>query len=197
MQGVQPIRMNKNKAERLWKEHLELLKITKAQHLEDLKTLYYHLSKGKPVIDIFEAFKFAGKNDKDQPLLAICRADLKQVRFEKLRGGAGRFFAPNTWRSDHFNTPLPQGTFQKFSLDERGFIKNSMLQTNVPIIPAKCMPQRKTDLKNFFILWEANDWDEIPHDPFLLKQITPNLFVVEAQWDLTRLERAVIRGRST
>ena len=36
---------------------------------------------------------------------------------------------------------------------------------------------------------------EVPRDPMLLKKLTPNLYGVLATWNLTELERAIIRGR--
>ncbi|MEM3580897.1 MAG: hypothetical protein QXQ64_06505 [Candidatus Bathyarchaeia archaeon] len=39
-------------------------------------------------------------------------------------------------------------------------------------------------------------WEPVPpRDPILVKQLTPNLFGVLATWDLTPLEKAIIRGR--
>jgi len=43
---------------------------------------------------------------------------------------------------------------------------------------------------------EVEKWKPLPpKDPILLKRLTPNLFGVLATWDLTNLERAIIRGR--
>ena len=36
--------------------------------------------------------------------------------------------------------------------------------------------------------------DQIIRDPYLLRRINENLFVVLASWDLTELERAVMEG---
>jgi hypothetical protein len=49
------------------------------------------------------------------------------------------------------------------------------------------------ELSNYHILWEA-DWEDAPVDPILLKQIDGNFFAVIAQWDLTNVERMVLRS---
>lgn len=44
--------------------------------------------------------------------------------------------------------------------------------------------------------WEVEKWKPVPpRDPILVKRLTPNLFGVLATWNLTELERAIIRGR--
>ncbi len=49
------------------------------------------------------------------------------------------------------------------------------------------------DLSKRVILWEA-DWQAAPVDPLLLLPIGGDLYAVEAAWDLSPLERAVISG---
>jgi hypothetical protein len=69
------------------------------------------------------------------------------------------------------------------------------IQTSVPIIPPRFTPQ--TGLHNYHVLWEVEKWDVVtpPKDPLLLKRVSPNVFGVLAAWDLTDVERAVLRGR--
>ncbi len=51
--------------------------------------------------------------------------------------------------------------------------------------------------ENYYVLWEVDHWTrEPPRDPYLLRRITDNMFVVIAAWNLTDLERAVIKGRT-
>ncbi len=51
------------------------------------------------------------------------------------------------------------------------------------------------------ILWEVKRWSsqritaEPDRDPLLLRQIGGDLYAIMAQWDLTELERLVMRGR--
>ncbi|OWK42111.1 hypothetical protein FRUB_04189 [Fimbriiglobus ruber] len=57
--------------------------------------------------------------------------------------------------------------------------------------------------ENACILWEVEQWadhrlDVAPDiDPYLLKHITGSLYAVIAEWDLTELERSILRGRIT
>jgi hypothetical protein len=63
----------------------------------------------------------------------------------------------------------------------------------VPTVPAALRP--KASLERFCILWEAIWQREPPRDPMLLKPLGWPFFAVVAVWDLTELERAVLRGR--
>lgn len=49
---------------------------------------------------------------------------------------------------------------------------------------------------DYYILWEVDEWKKVPPvDPYLLRRITSNFFVVLAGWNLTELERAAMAGR--
>jgi len=63
----------------------------------------------------------------------------------------------------------------------------------VPPIPVS---KRDKNLKNYYVLWEVEDWQKVPKDPLLLKRITKNLFILIDKWNLTKLEQAIIRGNS-
>lgn len=58
------------------------------------------------------------------------------------------------------------------------------------------------DNRDFFILWEVENWSDRPltavpdRDPLLLKHISGDLYTVEAAWDLTDLEQAIMARRS-
>ena len=163
-----------------------------------MKKMYQFLSQGKKVIDIFDIMKKGGIKDK-LPRIAIAKADMKEVIFRKQRLGAGGFGfisnpSENSWRREfRGQVVLPSGTFKfkKKIPNERVAFK-----AKVPIIPARLMP--KSSLKSYYILWEVENWKQItiaPKDPYLLKRISKNLFVILAGWNLTPLEKALIRGR--
>ena len=75
--------------------------------------------------------------------------------------------------------------------------------TMVPLVPAQVKQQlrqsnRSMKLENYHVLWEVEEWYERrviepPIDPFLLKHIGGTLYAVLAEWDLTELERSVLR----
>ncbi len=58
------------------------------------------------------------------------------------------------------------------------------------MIPPGLMPGGS--LSRFHILWEA-EREEIPRDPMLLRHLGKGRYVVLATWDLTDLERAVLK----
>jgi hypothetical protein len=182
------------KAREEYLKYLELSKIRKEQHIQELKKLYLGLSKGKKVIDIYEAFKFAGLNEKNQPKLAIVKANAKKVYFFKYSKGACKFSDNfSIYNRSKFDVSIPEGIICEEWEKENNFIKKDRLSAVVPIIIADKMPIGK--LGNYYILWEVKNWEEVPKDPLLLKRITKNLFIVMEKWNLTKLEQALIRGK--
>jgi hypothetical protein len=160
---------------------------------ERLMKLYRMVSGGAKVINVANAFKFAGLNEKGQPKLAIARADFKTIWFHPRRtfdawnaAGAGGFSDEQWWKQNHTakNFALPRNTFS----DEK--LINKSLRTRVPHIPPHIRPT--IALRNFHILFEVENWEEYPVDPYLLRHIDGNLFVVVEEWELTELEAALL-----
>jgi hypothetical protein len=150
----------------------------------DFRRLYRAASKGKPILDVAIALKSTGLSENGYPKLAIARADWKMVYFRKWYRG---FSSKQYGRNNHSNTIFPPGgTYPEDALT------NHDLMSPVPFIPPLLRP--KDDLEKYYILFEAQDWKEYPADPFLLKQITGWLFVVEAEWELTELERSLLNA---
>jgi len=173
----------------------------------DYQKLYGHLRHGKKVIDVYESFEKAGLNEEGHPKLAIVRADSKIVVCRERVDGSVKYYHDNegkrtiqrirwSYYGDKDDITLPRGTFE-WKKNESGYAQYSDVQTIVPVIPAKILVNEvKVLLKNFHILWEVEEWKPVaPRDPILLRRLTPNLFGVLATWNLTKLERAVIRGR--
>jgi len=180
-----------------WKQYCTQLK----NHIPDeyvktykvLKNALYYLSKGKSVIDLTASMKLAGLNENKEPKLAIARANKVWVSCQWDRGNGLYFdkeyptFPYSLFGLEQARYEYPQG-WLNFPFPNRR-------KTPVPIIPAHLMPS--DTLKKYHILWEVEKWEpEPPRDPILLRNITGsnNLFVILGQWDLTKLERAVIRG---
>lgn len=202
MKGI--IEMAQEEAKEEYLKYREAIKDRKEQQYEEIKKVYLALSKGHKVIDIFDAFKRTGVNKDGEPKLAICRADSKSTQFRKQEFGSGTFSKDNDSEWLKESVVLPSGTFDDWTrrTDTQGNpstnswdIIRQKIQTGVPIIPAHLLPNGQ--LENYYILWEVKDWQEtIPpkRDPFLLKRISTNLFSVLAEWDVTDIERAVLRG---
>jgi hypothetical protein len=93
------------------------VKTRQEAYLEDLKQVYYHLSKGHRVLDIYEVFKKSGVNKDGEPNLAIGRADWKAVNFNKRPLGSGLFSESQRWRDSVDNVRLPSNTFPDWPVD--------------------------------------------------------------------------------
>jgi hypothetical protein len=176
----------------------------------DQQKVYGHMVHGGKVIDVYESFKKAGLNEESDPKLAICRANGKLCCAQKFDDGAILFQADkqtSAWRMTKKNGDifLPKKTFEWQNEEEPApwnrniltkQIKHKNIQALVPIIPAKLLSLVKANLSNYHIIWEVEKWQPIPpKDPILVRRLTPNLFGVIATWELTELERAIIRGR--
>lgn len=196
--NVAMIEMPKTDAREKLQEYRTALKTHRDIYLRDLAHAYYQLSRGRSVIDIIDAFKTAGQHSNGDPRLALCRADRKKVRLDKNSDGSAEFWGVNgnneitTRRPDR---KLPAQSFE-WPIDTTRSWRpptRARLSAPVPIIPAAHIPPGA--LENYFILWEVHTWTmEPPTDPILLRPLTRTLFVVLAQWDLTPIEQAVMRG---
>ncbi len=197
IEKVDKIFIPEEQAKAEWKIYCDLLKKRKDEHLRILKDSMYWAKQGKALINVYEAIQKAGLNKNDEPRFAIARADLTTVKFEKRDTSSGRYIMNDAW--DKTNVELPQKTFKvEWNRPEGSTspweIYNKELTAKVPIIPALLMPEG--DLKNYYILWEVKEWEKLPEvkDPFLLKRISENMFVILGAWDITELERAIVGG---
>lgn len=198
------ITMPVEEAKKHYKEYLDATKVRKEKYVEELKNLYRHLSEGMKVLDIYKVFNQSGLNEKGQPKLAIAPASVKKITFNKSLLGAGNF-AQDSWKD---TVALPSGTFHdwevytKENADEEswamreGAIVDKTLETQVPVIPPILLPESKS-LDGYYVLFEVTEWNvqPIPEDPYFLKRINANAFVVLGEWDVTDVELAVMRGQ--
>ena len=174
-------------------------KLKSQQLYLDFQKVYGHLQHGGKVIELSESFKKAGLNKDGDPKLAIVRADSKIVVCGEHSDGSATYYHDRQtfdiiqkwWKlqGDKHDIDLPQDTFQ--------FPNPRRKTTPVPIIPPKILIKEvKLLLRNYHIIWEVEAWKPIPpRDPILVRRLTGNLFGVLATWNLTKLERAIIRGR--
>jgi hypothetical protein len=190
-----------SEAQKAYEDYFEKVKERKEKYLKDLKQVYYQLSKGKKVIDIFQVFRQTGVNRNGDPLLAISLASETEVKFRKNEGGAGTFQNATT-EGTVADVQLPTHTFPEWEFEWEEGEKdkniwraiNRNLETKAPIVPAHLLPSGKLD--NYYILFEVKEWNRTPviKDPFLLKRINLNAFIVLAEWDLSPIELAISRG---
>ena len=203
MKGIKEFDIPKEKAYKAWKKHVSLLKTRRDEGLEILRGAYYHASRGHKIIDIYQSMQNAGLDKNGWPQLAICRADGQEACFHRRGEGAGLFHQEDLdhWRTRGGNRNsvlLPKGTFMDLPIEGYPNQSNNYRYAIIPTIPAEHHPTGQ--LERFYILWEVEQWHKRsqipipPIDPFLLKRLSRNLFAVLAEWDLTPLERAVIKG---
>ena len=161
---------------------------------------YAELAKGRALINVADALRQAPRDEKQRPMLAIARADRKQVQFKWRRyDGAGIFDTSLVgYRSG-------SGMEMRFDLGEFPFDDHSSISgySLVPMVPAQAKAEAgNPQMRKCFILWEVEAWADrsiraVPdRDPFLLRHIGGDLYSVLAAWDLTELERAVMSRRN-
>jgi len=200
LKKISTIKIPKEQAKEEWKKYVQVLKKRKEKYLQVMKQAMYQMKKGRKLIDIYKIIKEVGLNENNEPKLAIARADIREVVFEKRDEGSGIFGTGIEYRSVKWNkdrVELPQHTFKirwKREEQSKWSIDKKLLKTKVPIIPVEILPDG--DLSNYYILWEISKWEELPQtkDPILLKRISENLFVILGVWELTELEQSIISG---
>jgi len=195
------------------KEVFRANKSVKQQEIyRDMRRVYGHMKHGGKVIDISLAVKQSGLNDDGDPLVAICRADASKCYLFKNVDGSAIFSSkpfPYRWnsvtvpRKSYKDVFVPAKTLEWPHKDNpqniaktRWEIGTPQVSTVVPLIPAPILVDEvKRNLSYYFILWDVEKWEpEPPVDPILLKRLTPNLFGVLATWDLTEVERSILRS---
>lgn len=152
---------------------------------------YRAAARGLPVISLSAAIASGGWFDDGLPRLAIVRADATEVWC--WRSSTEVVYGTEEWPRSRsalvgrhtVRVPLPEGL--------RGWASG---KTVVPTIPPRLRP-RPARLARRHILWEVERWDPTPPtDPALVRHIRGDLWAVEAVWDLTPLERAVLSQRA-
>lgn len=164
---------------------------------------YEELEENRALINLQETFRHhATFDDKGRPNLAIARADRAQVHVVRRWNDAT---GPIIFRSDsHRNwSPLMNSTLTRvvrwWPTAEGYPSENEDGWALVPHVPAEVRIEATTrNLRNLFVLWEVEAWSdrrlgaEPDYDPFLLRHLLGDLYVIEGSWDLTELERAIM-----
>lgn len=153
---------------------------------------YEKLARGVPIIRLTQTIGNAGWDMKGYPRLAVARADRNRVRFRINGDGDATFNSGAEGYSQSATsllyTVVPNAAFPPRPRGSERFPRPTAI---VPLIPPEAAKGR--DLSKRLVLFEA-DWKEPPCDPVLLLPLGGDLYAVEAAWDLTDLERAVIAG---
>lgn len=184
----------KEKATELWREYTAAARTFKDPVYADLQKIYNQVKGGRKVIDIGKVIAKGGVHENFHPRLAIAKATNKLITCHYYQDGTVKYLngAPG-WNLKEFASDVTlKECLPKFTMKSQW--DKLALKAPVPIIPAKLRPAKLTD--DYYILWEVDVWQMIPPtDPYLLRRITKNMFVVLAGWDLTEIEKSAMAGR--
>ena len=180
-------------AKRKWQEYVQSSKKEPKMSLyTDMKKVYFQLYRGKKVIDIHKVMKLTGAHPNGHPKIAIVRADQKEVHCEANHLGDVIFSARRRWSYDKIlKEDVRAVGLPVWPNNKTG---QMFLKAPVPLIPPRFIPEKMGD--DYYILWEVDTWTpEPPIDPYLLRRITDSIFVIVAAWDLTEVERSIMKAR--
>ena len=159
----------------------------------EIARIYRAIARGKKIISVADAIRSAGLDSRGRPLLAVCRASAQhafcrvepwkdQVTFSELDTNSLRSDRPRSGTKIVIDWPNLRSSVTEV-VSAMAFL---------PRIPPQYRPASQK-LTGYHILWEA-DWTHLPRDPYLLKRIGKDAWVVLAAWDLTDVEMNVLRA---
>jgi hypothetical protein len=201
--NVETITMDPDEARERLKAYRTSLHRSADVEYEAAAAGYQALAEGTPIIQYERAIRDAPRDEKGRPMLAIARADRRQVRVGRpWTWGAPRAEFDCTAGFDRFVT---EGSLLRITVPTR---QQHDLRTGyalVPMVPphALAVAGGRSKLSDHLILWEVEEWSDTPigavpdRDPYLLRPIHGDLCAVVAEWDLTPLERAVMADRAS
>lgn len=148
-----------------------------------IAAIYKRIGQGKMVIRALSSITAAGLDAQGLPRLAIMRADERKVMCRPEHnvilftdvGGRSRSADRN------IKIPMPGAKWETRSRT-----------ADVPLIPVHLRPRKA--VHKYHVLWEA-EWSAYPVDPYLLRRMGEDAWIVVAAWDLTVVERAVMSSR--
>lgn len=165
-----------------------------------LERAYSALQDGTPLLELRQSIALGGYDAKGRPKIAIARADRRKVFVESRRANDPIVFDSSRAATDNWSR-APRGSTLRVEIEslapagERGW-------TLVPMIPPEVRVDHPSSSdRERFILWEVEEWKDQrlglqpPRDPMLIEPLGGDLYVVRAHWDLTDLERMIMRGR--
>jgi hypothetical protein len=149
---------------------------------------------GKLILRLTDTIRAGGQFDTGYPRIAAMWAkhtwcvlhmdDRGNVTFSY------RAHPPTNARRLVFPRLFPRGTQERWG-------SWWQVASQVPIIPPQYRPPAYK-MKDWLVLWEVEEWAKAPQppgDPALLRPLGNDMYVVEATWDLTPLEKLVLAGR--
>ncbi len=183
--NVERIVVDRAKAKELYRAY------RKHQHYsepmdKEIQRAYQLIAQGRMVIKALESIRLAGLGDDGLPKLAIARADKDRCSLTLNNDGGARMDTPGSHRG-------ARGQEFRFPVGSFGQVKWRRADAIVPLIPIHLRPKRA--LAGYHVLWEAEWTLTPPRDPYLLRRIGGDMWLVVAAWDLTEVERAAMATR--
>ena len=161
---------------------------------------YKALAKRRTVIDLVKTIQQTGTFGNDLPHLALARADGAGERLWCQRRSDGSLIFDwkdhGRWarKNSASRVTLPRVLPAKSWIGRDGESRVWDIEGTaiIPTIPPVHRP-RISSLPAYWILFEA-EWSRVaPRDPLLLKPLGEFLYAVVAHWNLSPIERAVLR----
>lgn len=185
---VEKVVVDKAQAKQLYREYQEHKEHMTPMDREIAKT-YRLIAQGRVIIRAIESIRAAGVGSDGRPKLALARADGRFCRLSMNRSGSASMYTDGKWRMESGAFRFPAGTFPVTD----SYIQDA--EAVMPLIPVHLRP--RTALDAYHVLWEA-EWRRVPpRDPYLLRRLAGDLWMVVAAWDLTEVERAAMATRMT
>jgi hypothetical protein len=197
---VEKLEVDRSKAKELHALYHQHRKDETAMDAE-IRKAYKEIGQGRMIIRALASIEAAGLFTEGPyvgyPKLAIARADSTHCEVDMGMGRADIYsFTPkNRMRrfgdyershaqDRHFKVHIPGATWEGRS--DRG--------ATMPMIPPHLRPKKSLQL--YHVLWEA-EWNRRvpPRDPYLLRRLGGDMWIVVAAWDLSEVERAAMAHR--
>lgn len=183
-------------AARLYSQLINDPKRVRTEADEAALRAYKQLAKDSGAIGLVSmdaVMRRGGVHDNGLPRLAIARADTVRVQVEVGWSGSVTFSddTMRARRSRGVGLVRSEGNVVHFGSGTLPRTANLLrASSRVPLIPPQHRPTGS--LSRFHILFEVDDWTEVPVDPALLRHLGGDLWAVLAVWDLTEVERLAL-----
>lgn len=186
---VEKITVSKRKALELYRAY------KKHQHYQQpidhaIQRVYQLIAQGRTIIKALESIKVAGVGADGLPRLAICNAAATECRLRMSHNGSAIMSRAGRWANPNYKTNIFR--FETATFPSSNTYKWEY-ESMVPIVPVHLRPKRA--LGAYHILFEAEWSKRVPVDPYLLRRIHGDMWLVVAAWDLTEVERAALDTR--
>lgn len=194
--NVETLKVDRSKAREL---HQLYRKHARTPMDAEIRRAYKEIAAGRMVIQAVASIEAAGMFTEGPyvgyPKLALARADSTHVEVHQNNSECVFFsFTPEN-KVRYGEVGQSYAKDRRFAARIAGSTwKHDARGATMPMIPPHLRP--KEALSSYHVLWEA-EWSRRvpPRDPYLLRRIGGDMWLVVAAWDLTDVERAAMAHR--